>query len=218
LLDQVIARILRHNVRNKLTPILGYANTIAEEAEDPISQYAQKIGQNSKELERTTVHAREMREIVRGRDQMTTVSLGTTVRSAATSIEEKFPDCELITRIEGAVEVTAHPELGTAIRHLVRNGFEHNDSDTSRVEVIVEQGPDGPTVEISDNGSGIDPFEVEIIEEHGESALKHGSGVGLWIVDRVIEYSGAAIEFETTDGTTASITFGTPAANQAGQD
>lgn len=208
LLDQVIARILRHNVRNKLTPMLGYASKIAEETEEPISGYAQLIVNDCEKLEQTAAHAREMREVVQNRDQMTTVSLGTTVRTAAASVDEAFPNGELISHIAETPDVTAHPELGTAIRHLIRNGFEHNDSETPRVEAVVKQRSDSPIVKIVDNGPGIDTYELEIIEEHGESALEHGSGVGLWIVDRIITYSEAVLEFETTaTGTTATITF-----------
>jgi len=213
LLGQVIARILRHNVRNKLTPILGYANTIAEQADKPISGYAQRIVSSCEELEQTTVHAREMREVIRNRDKMVTASLETTVQDTAESIGDEFPDGELVTHIEATPDVNAHPKLGTAIHHLIRNGLEHNDSHTPSVEITVEQRPAGPTIEIADNGPGIDPHEVRILDEHGESALRHSTGVGLWIVDRIIAHSGALIDFETTDGTTVTIIFSTPAAN-----
>lgn len=213
LLDQVIGRILRHNVRNKLTPILGYANTITKETDEPISEYAQQIVDSCEKLEQTVIHGREMQEIVQNRDQITTISLDTAVQTAAASINEEFPDGELITQIEPTPNVTAHPEVETAIRHLIRNGFEHNDSNTPTVEAIVRQRPAGPTIEIIDNGPGINPHEIEVLHEHGESALKHGSGVGLWIVDRLIEYSKAAISFETTDGTAVTITFNTPPAD-----
>jgi PAS domain S-box-containing protein len=208
LLDQVIARILRHNVRNTLTPISGYASKIVEEAAEPISGYARRIVDDCEKLEQTAAHARKMRKVVQNRDQITTVSLGTTVRSAAASIDEEFTDGKLVSRIAETPDVTAHPELETAIRHLIRNGFEHNNSDTPRVEVVVEQLPNGPTVSVIDNGPGIDTYELDTLDEHGESALEHGSGVGLWIVDRIVNYSEALLEFETdTTGTTAEITF-----------
>lgn len=208
LLNQVIARVLRHNVRNKLTPIIGYANTIVENADEPISKHAQQIVDNGQEIGQIAEHAREMREVVQNRTKTTTVPLGTAVRTAAASVDEEFPDGELIVCVGETPTVTAHPDLETAISHLIRNGFEHNDADIPRVEVVVEQRPEGPTVEVTDNGPGIDPYELEILDTHGESALEHGSGVGLWIVDRVLEYSEAVIEFETTvTGTTAKITF-----------
>lgn len=208
LLDQVIARILRHDVRNKLTPMMGYANTIVSEAGEPISGYAAEIVEDCKELEQTAENAREMRNVVQNRDQMTTVSLATAVRAAAASVEQEFSGVELVSHISATPDVTAHPEFGTAIRHLIRNGFQHNDSETPRVEVVVEHRRDGLAVEVTDNGSGIDAYPLEVLERHGESALEHGSGVGLWIVDRIVKYSEAALTFETDGtGTVATITF-----------
>jgi PAS domain S-box-containing protein len=207
LLQQVIARVLRHNVRNKLSPIKGYADAIVQESEDPVETYASRILESCEALEKTTEHAREMRKVVENRNQMTTLSLGTEVRSAAATVEGEFSDGVLVSQIEHTPEVTAHPELSTAIRHLIRNGFEHNDTGTPRVEVTVEERSAGPTIEISDNGPGIDVYELENVDNQLETALEHGSGSGLWIIDRLIKYSEALLEFETSDGTTATITF-----------
>jgi len=207
LLDQVIARILRHNVRNDLTPINGYANTIVEEGEGEVETYAETILEKAEELEQTTEHAREMRDIVKNRDRKTEISLGTQVRAAAIAVDEEFPEGELCSHIKESSEVKAHPQLGTAIQHLLRNGFEHNDSDTPKVAITVEQRSTGPTIEISDNGPGIGREELAILETNGESVLEHGSGVGLWIVDRIIEYSEALIEFDPVDGTTVTMNF-----------
>lgn len=207
LLEQVIARILRHNVRNKLTPIRGYANTIVEQVDQPLKSHAEAIVENCDELARTAEHAREMRTVIRARDEMTTVSLAKAIRAVAETVDAEFPDGELLVNIDATPRVTAHTQLTTALRHLVRNGFDHNDSEQPRVVVTVEDGEAGPTVEIADNGPGIDTHELDVIDRHGESALEHGSGAGLWIIDRVIEYSEARLSFETTDGTTATITF-----------
>jgi PAS domain S-box-containing protein len=207
LLDQVIARILRHNVRNQLTPIRGYADTISREADGQAETYARRIVESCEDLEKTAEHAREMRQVVRNRSRTTRLSLGSEVRTAASAVEEEFPEGTLVVRVEDTPEVTAHPELAVAIRHLLRNGFEHNHHENPRVRISVEERPPGPTVEVTDDGPGIDTHELDVIDKHDESALKHGSGAGLWIVDRVIEYSDALLEFERSDGTTATITF-----------
>jgi PAS domain S-box-containing protein len=215
LLDQVIARVLRHNVRNKLTPIRGYADEIVEKGDEPMTTYAEQIVKSCTELKKTADHAREMRKIVQNRSQVASVSLGTEVRAAAAAVEQEFPDCELVSHIEATPDVTAHPEIATAFRHLIRNGFEHNESAHPRVEITVEQRQSGITVEISDNGPGIDSYELGILDEHSESALDHGSGAGLWIVDRVLEYSEALLEFDVSEGTTATITFSSNTASHA---
>jgi len=207
LLNQVIARILRHNVRNKLTAIMGYTSQIEAKAEEPIRGYAKRVLENCRDLKKTSKHAKEMRKIVNSRDEITTVALEQEVRSAASTVDGEFPNGELEVDVRDAATVTAHPELETALAHLIRNGFEHNDSDAPAVEVAVRRGDEDVRIEIRDNGPGIDPYELDVIEQHGESALEHGSGAGLWIVDRVVRYSEAALEIDTEDGTTATIAF-----------
>jgi signal transduction histidine kinase len=96
LLDQVIARVLRHNVRNQLTPIKGYADMIGEESDGRIQTYAERIAESGDELEKTAEHAREMRSIVRNRNRMTTLSLGAEVREAAATVGAEFPEGDLV--------------------------------------------------------------------------------------------------------------------------
>ena len=40
-----------------------------------------------------------------------------------------------------------------------------------------------------------------------ESDLQHGSGAGLWLVDRLADYSNASVEFTVEDGTAVRLTF-----------
>jgi signal transduction histidine kinase len=148
-----------------------------------------------------------MRTIVNKRSDITPVDLESAIRSAVRNVGAEFPDGELEVDIGDVRTVTAHRELQTAFAHLIRNGFEHNDSDAPRVEVSVQQNDESIRVRVSDNGPGIDPCELDVIDEHAESSLEHGSGAGLWIVDRVVRYSEAALTFDTGAGTTATITF-----------
>lgn len=207
LLNQVIARILRHNVRNKLTTIMGYASQIESAADEPIRGYARRVLDSCRALEKTAQHAQEMREIVNKRNDITSVDLESAVWAAVSDIEAEYPEGELDVNVRETLTVTAHPELQTALAHLIRNGFEHNDADEPRVEVTVRRDEESTLVLVTDNGPGIDPYELDVIEKHGESALEHGSGAGLWIVDRVVHYSEAALTVDNSEGTTAMITF-----------
>jgi signal transduction histidine kinase len=66
---------------------------------------------------------------------------------------------------------------------------------------VVQLDCSGPTVvvEIEDNGPAIPSEELEVLERARETSLKHGSGIGLWIVDWVIEKASGEVIFETTD-------------------
>lgn len=210
LLDQVLARILRHNIRNELNIIQGYASQIVDTADGEIAAQAQKIIKRCYDLETTAEHAREMREIVRSREQRASVSLQQTVEQAVSMVQLENPAAEISLDSRASPLVVAHPDLMTAIRHLLENSINHHDGSDGHpiVDVRIEAGPEQATLTIRDNGPGIPRSEIEILDQHGESALEHGSGAGLWIIDRVIQYSGAAIEYERLDdGTLVTIEF-----------
>jgi nitrogen-specific signal transduction histidine kinase len=206
LLDQVLGRILRHNLRNELTVIKGYAQQIEDEPEEspPIGK---NIIEAADRLEKTTANAQTMREVVSNRDDTTTVALTELVTDAVDTVQDEFPSAEIHLNCATAVTVTAHPNIHDAVRQLIRNGIEHNTSVVPTVDVQVFETEGGPKIEVADNGPGIPRNELTVLDKHGESALEHGSGAGLWVIDRVATYSNIALEFSTDSGTTASLTF-----------
>ena len=211
LLDQVLARILRHNIRNVLTIIQGFAREIQQEGNAETAANAQRIIDRSASLQSTAEHARDIRHIVTNRDRREELSLPEVVDDIVMQIQSEYPAAHVTTNIEGEPSVLVHPNFPVAIRHLVENGIEHGATDaTPRIEISVSQNDDRVVLEVTDNGPGIPDYEVDVLDKHGESALEHGSGAGLWIVDRVVDYSDATIAFEQNgEGTVARIEFNT---------
>ena len=208
LLDQILGRILRHNLRNKLVVIQARAEQIRDSDRHGDSDLAEEILAAAGKLQATAGLAQDMRAVIKNRSDLDRQSLNEVVRAVVEAVSRDFPAATVQTTFDSDPTVLAHPYLSTAIAQLVRNAVEHGTTDESpTVTVRVFETPDGPTLEVADNGPGIPPHELEVLEKHGESALEHGSGVGLWIVDRVLEYSNASVEFVVDDGTTARITF-----------
>ena len=202
LLDQVIARVLRHNLRNDLNVIQGHARALPDTPE--VADHAQAIIDHCEDLQKTAQNAREMREIVNSSGETTTIHLPDAIEHAVRPITEAFPGADIAVDIGDTPPVVAHPALPTAIEQLLENSIEHADRPAEAVCVTVRtsEAEDGAVVvELTDDGPGIPQEELDILAQHGESALEHGSGAGLWMVDRVVEYSNATIEFNTEDGT-----------------
>jgi signal transduction histidine kinase len=63
---------------------------------------------------------------------------------------------------------------------------------------------------VADDGPGIPKAEIEVIEEGQETPLEHASGLGLWLVQHVVEQSGGDVEFEVEDGTRVHLTLPQP--------
>ncbi len=208
LLDQVLGRVLRHNLRNKLTTIQGNAEYIRDSADEELRPMVDSIVKASRKIEETAAHAREMRAVVNGSEETREVSLRRTVEQSLEELRSEFPAAEFRATFESSPTVVAHPNLAAAIRQLMRNGVEHHTlARQPVVEVTVAESDEGPVIEIADNGPGIPEHELDIFEMESESDLQHGSGAGLWLVDRLADYSNASVEFTVGDGTAVRLTF-----------
>jgi len=209
LLDQVLGRVLRHNIRNELNVMKGYARVLIEETDDEHTPFAEQILETCNSLEQTANNARDMQRVVQSRDSKKTVAIDNVIDDAVEQArEERSTTAEIVVDREASGSVLAHPKLSTAILHLIQNGLEHGveaDSTAEQVRVTTYEEAGNTVIEVTDDGPGIPNDELSVLDRHGESALKHGSGVGLWLIDRIVEYSEATIDFEVDGGTTARI-------------
>jgi len=61
---------------------------------------------------------------------------------------------------------------------------------------------------VSDDGPGVPDHELAVIDEGAESALEHGSGLGLWLVDWGANTLGGDVTFDVDEsGTTVTVTL-----------
>lgn len=79
------------------------------------------------------------------------------------------------------------------------------DSDHSRSGAASEGGV--AVFEVTDDGPGIPDTEIAVLDEDTETALEHGSGLGLWVVQSGVTALGGEVSFETPEegGTTVRL-------------
>lgn len=198
-LDEVLARILRHNVRNDLNVIRGRAELLASEASD--TDHAQRIVDTADEILSTATNAQQIRRVVDRRGEFVSTQADALVRSAVGEVADDYPDAEIGVGPLPAVELEVHPHFEYAIRHAVENGVEHQ-SGEPHVVVRAATVDTGVVIEIEDDGPGVPASELDPLAAGEETQLVHGSGAGLWIVDRVVEYSGGTVEFDSSESGT----------------
>ena len=205
LLESVLDRVLRHNLRNDLTVIKGYANAMAEDCEQ--AAYIADIIEHCESLERTATNARTMREVVQTREQRQTVAVDTVVQDAVDTAPDPPETVDYSVEVETTATIAAHPKLPVAVAQLIENALEHGVDDSGKINVTATADNDEIVIAVSDDGPGISAAELAVIESHDESALEHGSGVGLWLIDRIVDYSDGRLTYDHNDGTTARITL-----------
>jgi K+-sensing histidine kinase KdpD len=145
--------------------------------------------------------------VVKRHGEQTTLELDAAVAEAVETARRNHPDAEITVGDGLDHTVRVHPELHRAFRHAIENGIVHDDGD-GRVTVGGHDTTDGFCVTVTDEGPGIPQSELEPLAAGGETALKHGSGAGLWIIDRLLDYSGGTARYEVDEtGTTVYFEF-----------
>ena len=206
---QVLHRLLRHNLRNDLNVIEGFADLLAAELDDERHQeFADRIRSNATQLAELSETANTIESVVGQRElDRRPVDLDDLVADTVAACATTYSEADVSIGDLPAVTVAAGPPLETAIAELVDNAIEHNHRETPGVSVEIEADADTATITISDNGPGIPPAEWAVVTGDTEiSQLEHGSGLGLWLVRWVTEgYGGELTYHEREAGSTISI-------------
>jgi signal transduction histidine kinase len=196
----VLNRILRHNVRNELDVIRAHA----EEADlTPAIRSVDRIDRLSEETRRIqqlmgrSVATRTPTELCPLlEDIVADVTAGTNA-----NVTVKGPD----------LTVSLDPKrCRYAVRQLVENAIQHNDTQSPRVVVRSVRSESGVQIVVADDGPGIPASERTAIESGTEEPLEHASSVGLWGTNWAVQSMGGSLSFGESDLGGAAVTISLP--------
>jgi signal transduction histidine kinase len=135
------------------------------------------------EADRTPMHVRSVLE-----DQIDDVR--TSHERAIVSIEAAIPD----------VMVLADDMLESVFRNVLNNAIVHNDKELPEVSVAATADDEVVRVRVADNGPGIPDEQKRRIFDEGEKGLdSDGTGLGLYLVQTLVERYGGAVWVEDND-------------------
>lgn len=209
---RVMDRVLRHNVNNNMTVVEGYAETIRGMVDDPVaSSYASKIVENSNALVATVQKEREISKILSDPPPKGTFDLVPVVESAIDDVRDTEPEAHITSHLPDECQVTATQAIGQAIEELVRNAVRHSDLAQPSVEVRVTEGAEYVRVAVEDDGPGIPTMEQRVLTGEAEiEPLYYGSGLGLWLVNLIFQYSDGQLSFDENEPRGSVVTVELP--------
>jgi PAS domain S-box-containing protein len=210
---QVLNRVLRHNVRNEMTVVTGYAELLDEELDDDrLGDAAAELLASAREVSAISEQARAVEKAVR-RETEEPTDLPAVVETAVEEVRSRYPAATVETESPEHLRTVPAAGLDVAVANLVENGIEHNDGEPT-VRVVVERDAEGwGVVRVTDDGPGIPDHERAVVAGDREvSQLEHGSGLGLWVVRWLTEAAGGEVNFEEreTAGTVVELRLPTP--------
>ncbi len=203
---EVTNRILRHNLRNDVNKIIGWADQLEPHVDDAGADVLANIEAVARDLAELSREASRIDSTLFERDgDRVAVDLDAAVRPIMADCRERWPDVVLRYEPGGDYRVLA-PDgelLSAAIRNAVENAVEYNDAPDPRVTVRtrreVEDGAPWIRLEVADNGPGVPDIERETLFRGTETALQHGSGLGLWVINWVVTAAGGDLDFRPND-------------------
>lgn len=201
---EVVNRLLRHNLRNDMNKISGWAEVAEAGAQGEALSAINRIQTVADDVAEMSRQAKRIEETLEARSgDPVTVDAAAAMSSVVTGLQERWPDADIDLRVPSSAEVRSPaPELlEVAFSNLVENALEHGDRSPRRVEVSVEPAGDRDwtVVTVADDGPGIPEMEIETLLAGEESALQHGSGLGLWLVRWITETAGGELSFAEND-------------------
>jgi len=194
----VLNRILRHNLRNDLTVVVNYADLIESRSDDDLAEYADTIQRTSLDLVELGEKARRAAAALDGDRTLVEHDLADLLADVAADVGEEFPDGSVTCDVPAGVRVETDVRLlDLVVRSLVENGLEHGGGSVTVSYAGTDEGSVRLTV--TDDGPGIPDYERAVLEAGEESALEHGSGLGLWLVTWGTTALGGEVAFETPE-------------------
>jgi PAS domain S-box-containing protein len=209
----LLNRVLRHDVRNDMTVIIGWAQTLDPHGDETAAEIIDRIVSASNHVIDLTISARDIVEAIDTdvMPDLEPVDLESILDEEIAKRQERydFATIELESRGDGR-KVVANELLASVFRNLLNNAIQHHDSATPHVWVEVCFEEDSVTVEIADDGPGIDPaIRDRLFEAETKGLDSTGTGMGLYLVHQLVEiYDGSIrVEENSPRGTRFVLTF-----------
>jgi len=202
----VLNRALRHNIRNETNVVSGFVDRLAADAgtdPDDIAVVKERI----RRIEELGEKGRQAIDVFDAATSSTHPrSLDALLTDHVTEARATHPTAD-VTYDGPASDATVPAALDAVFENLIENAITHN-TDTAHVEIAAAVADDHVTVTVTDDGPGIEPGELAVIDQGVETALEHGSGLGLWVVKWGVDVAGGTIDFAENDphGTVVTVT------------
>lgn len=180
----LINRILRHDTLNALTTAYSYIELYKEEGRE---DYCLNVKNSIERAINIVKNLKNFEEVVK-KGEVKIVN----VRSVAEEVAKGF---SIPISVEGDCEVVADDGLRVVFENIFQNAVQH--AETDRVEVKIKRLAGYAEIRIADFGKGIpDEIKDKIFEEGFTYGEKASTGLGLYIVKKLIERYAGEIRVE----------------------
>ncbi|GAA0657467.1 sensor histidine kinase [Salarchaeum japonicum] len=200
---EALTRVVRHDIRNDMTVITGWGETLRDHVDDDGRDALDRVLRTADHVVDVTDTVGEFLDALSGAASLDLrpVSLHRTLTAELAAVRESHPDADYA--VEGAipdVDVRATGLLSSVFRNLLENAARHSDRDTPSVTVSCTERDDTVEIRVADDGPGIPDAQKSRLFDRGEKgAASPGSGIGLYLVQTLVEQFDGTVHVEDND-------------------
>ena len=214
-----------HDLQEPLRMVSSYLQLIEQ-------RYADVLDEDGEEfLEYAVDGADRMREMIEGLleysrvgsrgEPLEPVDLDDVLEDVLADLRIRIRETDAEITVESLPRVLAdRSQLQQVFQNLLGNAIEYSGDGPPRITVAADRRNDEYVISVRDAGIGIDPAESDrVFELFGRlhTRDKHeGTGIGLALVERIVERHGGEIWVDSAPGEGATFSFTLPAADEDG--
>jgi len=187
-----------------MSVIDGWAELLRDELSPENEEMLDRILRAS---QHTTELTRDVRDLmaVLGADSaavdLQPVDVVRVFEDEAERVRRAFDTVEIQIRSERSrIDVQANAMLSSLVGNLLNNAVQHNDEETAEIRVDIEAREESVIVTIADNGPEYRrPQRNSLFEQETKGPNSDGTGLGLYLVDTLVDIYGGDISVGDND-------------------
>jgi PAS domain S-box-containing protein len=203
----ILNRVLRHDIRNDMTVVLGWLDYVADETDEELASEFDRIKSSAEHVVELTTAAGDIAEVMSSGEEpdLERVCLTEILREEGEKRRETFDGVTIeLPESPPTVTVAANELLSSVFRNLINNAVQHNDADEPVVTITLRETDGRLEVRVADNGPGVpDRLKDEIFGDEVKGLESSGTGMGLYLVSTLVEMYGGEVWVEDNEPTGA---------------
>lgn len=200
---EALNRVVRHDIRNDMAVVLGWAEMLEDHVDDEGEDYLEKVLKSAEHVVELTEVARDFVDTLTSGTgaELKPIPFGPSLETELAIREESHPDASFMVEEElPDVPVTANEMLASVFTNLLNNAVQHNPDPEPEVWLSAEVDGDEVELRVADNGPGVPDDRKDRIFGKGEKGLdSEGTGIGLYLVQTLVEQYGGSVHVEDHD-------------------
>lgn len=200
----ILNRVLRHDIRNDLSVVLGWAEALEPHVDDEGVDHLRRITDSASHMYELTESARDISSALQSGNnpELAPINLHPVLMDEVKRRREAYDNADIEVSSPPPEETTvrANEMLSSVFRNLINNAVQHNDRDTPQVTIRANKDDGEIRIQIADNGPGIqDEVKERIFEESRKGLDSEGTGMGLFLVRSLVDTYDGAVWVEDND-------------------